>query len=113
MTVDWTLSLLQALIIAAGNCAGIAFASWLFIDRKIDKKIMKYWKQVRNSSEGQDSIEILKETRKLLQSSEIKNVLNEIKEVVSDVRVIVKKTKERLEAPPLEEDEEEVELPTL
>jgi len=109
---DWTLALLQSIIIAVGNCVGIAFASWLLIDRKIDRKIMKYWRQVRSSPEGKNLLKILEEGRKLLESEEAKSVIIELKEAVSELRAILKKMREKAES---SEENEEIDwkLPSL
>lgn len=110
---DWILALLQSVIIAVGNSVGIAFASWLFIDRKIDKKITKYWRQVRNSPEGKDMLKILEDTRNLLESEEAKNIMKELKEGVSEFRVLLRKMREKAESSGESEEETDWKLPEL
>jgi len=88
---------------------------YFLFERKIEKKISKYVKKFRSSQEGTDTAKILQETRKLIESGEVGELVNELKGAVEDARIVLKYLKERLE--PKQDDEEDtednVDMPSL
>ncbi len=100
------------IFIIFGNILGW-WGIYKLVDRKVDKKIMKYWHRARSSPEGQDLFTILRETKILLQSEEPKKLFVEAAEILGEVRFLLKKIKERAEATEEDGDVQEPLLPSL
>jgi len=87
--------LFQVFIII-GNVVGW-LAIYYLVDRKIDKKVAKYWKQIRESEEGQDLFALVKETKNLIQSEQTQKLFAETHDLLADFRAILKMLRERAE----------------
>lgn len=101
--------LVSALIVGVANFTSVLLAYYR-MERRIDKKADQYWQKVKESDEGKAAIEILEETRALLKSGEAKEFLAEAKEAFVEMRALLKKMREKAEAPPTEDEEEEGDL---
>lgn len=101
--------LVSALIIGVANFTSVLLAYYR-MERRIDKKADQYWQKVKESEEGKAALDILQETRALLKSGEAKEFLAEAKEAFVEVRALLKKLRERAEAPATEDEEEEGDL---
>jgi hypothetical protein len=87
---------------------------YFLFERKIEKKIAKYTKKFRVSQEGEDTAKILAETRKLIESGEVSELVNEFKAMVEDARVVLKFLKEKVEPRQEDkEDDEDIDMPSL
>jgi len=108
-----TIPLISALIVGVANFVSILLAYYR-MERRVDKKIDTYWNKFKKSEEGKAFLEILEGTRQMVKTSEASELLNEATGAFKEIRTIMKKFAERMEAP-LEEGEEEEEdvLPTL
>jgi hypothetical protein len=98
--------ILQAVIIAAGNFGGILIGYHL-LERKIDRKILKYWLKVRGSPEGKDLFALLKDSNTVLKSPETQNLLKDLDAGVNEVREFLKKLREKAESGTEESEEEQ------
>lgn len=98
-------------LIIIGNIVG-----WLIIyrlvDRKVDRKAMKYWRRIKGSEEGQDLFTLLKEAKNLIKSEEAQSLFKEAHEVLAEFRAVLKRFSASAEAAE-EDDEPPVEFPTL
>ena len=114
-------ALVSAIIIAVGNFLGL-WRGFLGIERKIDKKlnlyekrfdakIDAYWEKFRLSEEGKALMESLDGLRKIVKTSEASDLLKEATAAFKELRTIMKKMAERMEAS--QETEEEEESPVL
>lgn len=66
---------------------------------------MKYWGKMKSSEEGQDLFTVLKELKTFLKGGDMQQLMTEAKEAVAEIRVILKRMKERTEVPEEEDDE--------
>jgi len=98
------------IFIILGNIAGW-LAVYYLVDRKVDRKISKYWKQIRESEEGQDLFALIKETKNLMQSEQTQKLFAEAHDVLADFRAILKMLRERAESS--EEESEDSDRPVL
>ena len=103
---------LQVCIIV-GNIVALLII-YRLIDRKVDRKIMKYWRQIKASEEGQNIFALVKEAKNLIKSEDAQNIFKEAKEVLSEFRAVLKRFKESTEvSEDNDENDEESLLPTL
>ena len=98
-------------LIIIGNVLGW-LAIYRLVDRKVDRKVAKYWRRIKESEEGQDLFTLLKEANKLIRSEEAQSLFKEAHEVLAEFRAVLKRFKESTEAAE-EDDDEPVALPTL
>lgn len=106
MIPNEAIPLLSALIIGAANFASILLAYYR-MERRIDKKIQKYWNLIKGSEEGQDLFTLVKEAKNLVKGEETQKLFKEAYEILADFRDLVKKIKERMEASTSEEEDTE------
>jgi len=92
------------ILIIIGNVFGWLGIYYL-VDRKVDKKVMKYWRKVKESEEGQDLFTILREVKRWIKSGETQKLFKEGEELISEFRALLKTIKERTQ--PSEESEED------
>lgn len=105
--------ILQSIIVATGNIIGIIVA-YLILERRTERKMMKYWKRIKASEEGKSMLEILAEGKKLLKSPEGAELIKEAHAAIVEFRGIMKNLKERMEeSPESEVEEEDLTLPSL
>lgn len=105
--------ILEALIIAIGNCVGIGIGSWLFIDRKIDRKISKYVRLFRSSEEGKDMGKLLSDAKKFVDSGEMQDLVGEAKAGLKELRGLLQSLRERYEQSQQEDEETEPVIPQI
>jgi len=98
---------------AAGMFGGI-IAAYFLIDRKIDRKISKYAKKMKESDEGKNATAILKETRTFIEGKQFQTLIQEAGDVVKEARTLLKALTDRFTpSATTEESEEQVQLPGM
>lgn len=83
------------------------------METKIDKKIEFYKEKFKKSEEGKSALEVLAETKKLLESPEAKELLEGTGEAMKELRGFLKQLRERATQSGQEEEEEEDIIPPL
>jgi hypothetical protein len=108
-----TFQILVIIANASGMFGGI-IAAYFLIDRKIDRKISKYAKKMKESDEGKNATAILKETRMFIEGKQFQTLIKEAGDVVKEARTLLKVLTDKFTpSSTVEEQEEEQVLPGM